>query len=233
MRVVASAGGADEEAIASALFADRRLVFPDAGGKHCWFAARVYMRSRMMRAPESGCERWGSLMHNLWDANAGWKPHRIVSRLLMREAGLDGAGDDNEATVNELALVLTGTMRKNPFPVGKSAKVPRHGDPVAADLVVRRALRETPISQHSWEEAACPSALLPSAARAVSEAQRLGSRGAMVALPAFAEDVRSTRKGRAGSTLREALAAWMASPDGQEWRRDKEALFPGAARASG
>ena len=108
VRVVASTGGPDEEAIASALFGDRRIVFPGADGKHCWFAVRVYMRSRLMRAPESGCERWGSLLHDLWDANAGWKPHRMVSRLLMREAGMDGIADDCEAVVNELALVLTG-----------------------------------------------------------------------------------------------------------------------------
>ena len=109
MRVVGSAGGIAEDAIASLMFGDRRIIFPDDGDdSHCWFAVRVYMRCRLMRAPESGCERWGSLLHDLWDANAGWKPHRMVSRLLLREAGLDGVCDDCESIVNELGLVLTG-----------------------------------------------------------------------------------------------------------------------------
>ena len=71
------------------------------------------MRSRMMRAPESGCERWGSLLHDLWDANAGWRPHRMVSRLFLREAGLDGCGSD-EAVVREIALALQTSRRMNP-----------------------------------------------------------------------------------------------------------------------
>ena len=108
VRVVGSAGGFAEEAIASVMFGDRGIVFPSADGAHCWFAVRVYMRCRLMRAPESGCERWGSLLHDLWDANAGWKPHRMVSRLLLREAGLDGFCDDCQSIVNELAVVLTG-----------------------------------------------------------------------------------------------------------------------------
>ena len=134
---------------------------------------------------------------------------------------------EDEPVVNVIALVLNTTKRLNPFPQPRFAKQPRRADADAEDLVVRRRLREQPISKDAWIAAACPSTLLPAAASAVSEAQRLGRGDALAALPAFAEDVRTTRKSRAGSTMRDALAAWMHTPEGQEWRREKEALFPG------
>ena len=119
-------------------------------------------------------------------------------------------------------------MRKDPFTAPRYRTEPRRRDTSAEDLVVRKALCENPLFHSAWAEVACPSKLLPSAAAAVKESMRLGRGGTLAPLPKFAEDVRTTRKDRANSTMREALAVWMASPEGQEWRRDKEALFPGA-----
>ena len=117
-------------------------------------------------------------------------------------------------------------MRKNPYKKYGGERL--HGDGSAEDLDVRKALRENPLSHSAWAEVACPSKLLPSAAAAVEESMRLGRGDTLAPLPAFAEDVRTMRKDRADNVLREALVGWMASPEGQEWRRDKEALFPGA-----
>ena len=53
------------------------------------------------------CERWGSLIHSLWDDVAGLGPSRMVTRLLLKESGLlcQGAPQD-EAFVREIARVL-------------------------------------------------------------------------------------------------------------------------------
>ncbi len=78
----------DEAALVSSLFGESEFVLPvsEAGpsqlhafskaqsGDHCWHALRTYMHSRV-KAPESVVERWGSLMHMLWDDVCGWQPH--------------------------------------------------------------------------------------------------------------------------------------------------------------
>ena len=37
-------------------------------------------RLRLLRAMESCCQRWGSIIHQLWDGNTVWHPSRIAGR---------------------------------------------------------------------------------------------------------------------------------------------------------
>eukprot|EP00974_Lingulodinium_polyedra_P101703 9850455-Lingulodinium_polyedra.AAC.1 len=92
-----------------------------------------------MRGPESACERWGSLMHSLWDDVAGWSPHRIVSRLFVRESGPRGAPKD-APVVREIALALRDKDGVDPFVKGAVGSSGQAGISAAcpADLVVRR-----------------------------------------------------------------------------------------------
>ena len=108
-----------------------------------------------LKAPESGCERWGSLLHSLWDSVSGWGPDRMVSRLLIREAGFDGVSLEHDDIVHELAVALDGWM-------GKSASLRRSRIPTgntrdaAENIAVRRELRDNPILRQVEE---CGSAL--------------------------------------------------------------------------
>ena len=117
----------DESRLASSLLKDKRFVLPDEDGAHCWHAVRVYMRSRM-KAPESVCERWGSLLHCLWDSVAGWQPHRVVSRLFVRQSRFLEQPAVYELLVNEIARKLYRSDGMNPY----------CGDRYARDGVCRR-----------------------------------------------------------------------------------------------
>ncbi len=226
VEVLACRGDVDEEAIAAALFTDQSFVIPDSSGIHCWHAVRTYMRARLQRAPESECERWGSLLHDLWDEVSGWEPHRMVSRLLIREAGLDGS-PQREDVVSELAEALLAWRGKTPF-AKKAAKEKQPCRVASENLVVRRGLREHEICREAWKLSARPCTLLDAAAHAVREAERLGRGGALAALPVFAEDVRTTRKSRAGSSVQAALAEFMSSAEGRQRKEDRKALFGNA-----
>ena len=221
VRVHATMGAPVEEQIARALLTDPAFAAPDSTGGHCWHAIRVYMRASLLRAPESGCERWGSLLHALWDPVASPEPHRMVSRLLIREAGYDGTGS-REDIVHELAAALEAT-RKTVF----SNKKRRRTDTATSseNLDVRRGLQEQAIDREQWKLSARPCALLPSAERAVQDALRLGRNGALQALPVQVENAQSARKSRAGSVVAEALAKFMASEEGRQWQEDKKAIF--------
>ena len=83
----------------------------------------------------------GSLMRSLWDGVAGWSPHRIVSRLFVREAGLRGAPQD-VAVVREIALALRDRDGMDPFVKGAAGSSGQAGVSAScpADLVVRRGL---------------------------------------------------------------------------------------------
>lgn len=221
VRVVGTRGSPIEERVAASILSETAFAFPDSSGSHCWHVLRVYLRSRMARAPESGCERWGSFLHSLWDPVAGWEPHRMVSRLLIKEAGL---GED---VVHEIAEALTGWMGKTTRTKGCLASSQQQ--PTSENLPVRMGLREQGIDRDQWKANAKPSQLLGSANRAVKDALRLGRGSAMAALPMFAEDARTTRQNRANSVVNAALRRFLESDDGRQWQADRKALFGAAA----
>ena len=62
-----------------------------------------------------------------------------------------------------------------------------------------------------------PSTILAPAAHAVLEAQRLGKQKVLAPLPWFVQDVRTSKKGLADATKKEALQTWLRSKDAGEW----------------
>jgi hypothetical protein len=112
----------------------------------------------------------------------------------------------------------------NPFVQRPSLAVP--SAQVLPDFVVRHGLQVDGIDQFAWRRTACPSNLLPQAAHAVLEAQRLGKGDVLAPLPWFVEDVRTSRKGLADSTVKQALNTWLRSKEAGEWREQRETLWP-------
>ena len=165
-------------------------------------------------------------MHSLWNGVAGWGPHRVVSRLFLRESGLQGSGSD-EAVVHEISLAMRDRHGMDPYVGGRDNMIDDASTPLV-DLAVRRGLHEGGISRENLRDQSCPSKLLPAAKAAVDRAMQQGHGGALAPLPVFREDARTVAKRRAGSTVRDSVAAWLQSKEAEEWRRDRQALFPGA-----
>ena len=215
----------DESRLASSLLTDKTFVFPDTSGAHCWHVVRVFMRCRL-KAPESVCERWGSLMHMLWDSVGGWQPHRIVSRLFMRESRLLHQPAAYKLIVDEIARKLYHVNVMKPYFNARHALEEDSEDEESdADdaRVVRTSLRENTNSKEWWRLNSCPVGLLPSAQDAVSKALKLNSvRGALAPLPLHGADAAATPSVRASK-----MAKWLNTEDGMFWRMDRKALFPG------
>jgi hypothetical protein len=200
VRIVALDWQLDEARLASSLLADKTFVFPDRSGAHCWHAVRAYMRCRL-KAPESVCERWGSLMHMLWDSVGGWQPHRIVARLFMRESQFQDQPAANKVIGDEIARKLYHCDVMNPYAGARYAQEEDSEDEESdADdaRVVRTSLRENSNSKEWWRQKSCPAELLPSAQEAVSKAMAASSRrGALKALPLYGKDAAATPSVRA------------------------------------
>ena len=226
VRVVGEAREFDEKRLAASLHEDKSFVFPDASGSHCWHAVRLYLRCRA-RAPESACERWGSLLHDIWDDVAGWQAHRVVFRLFLRAVNFMQS-EWKETAIAEISSALYHKYGLRPYHcrtrTDNVASDPE--DDEEAVFAIRRSVREeTGLPLDWWREQACPSFLLPAAAESVSHALNHQSRsGAMKALP-----LHSRQKDGVGSSHAEALSKWLRSEDASEWRRDRKLLFPDAA----
>ena len=153
----------DESRLASSLLTDRTFVFLGRYGDHCWHAVRVYMRCRL-KAPESVCERWGSLMHMLWDSVSGWQPHRIVSRLFMRQSRFLDQPAANKLIVHGIARKLYHCDGMNPY-VGARYAREGYSEDEQSDVddaeIVPISLRENTNSKEWWRQQSCPVGLLP------------------------------------------------------------------------
>ena len=102
VRVVGATAIVDEDALLATLETDPAFTRPDAQGIHCWHVVKTAHRTRLMRGRDATCERWGSLLHQLFDANPT-RPHRYVARLFVREARLGGeASEEQSAVLDEI-----------------------------------------------------------------------------------------------------------------------------------
>ena len=162
-------------------------------------------------------------MHMLWDGISGWSPHRVVSRLLIREAGLYC----DEAVVHEIALFLRDRRGMDPY-TRNHVEAPEGAGVSAAlseDLIVRRGL-DSGISDEALRGQSCPSVLRDVMRTAIDKASREGRPGALAPLPLFVEDAQTTATSRAKSGRGERLADWLLSDEVAEWCQNRQALFP-------
>ena len=67
--VVGAKRALDHGALEAALATLPKITAPGDDGAHCYHAVRLVHRVRLLRAVDSCCERWGSMIHQLWDGN--------------------------------------------------------------------------------------------------------------------------------------------------------------------
>jgi len=207
-------------------------LFGAAGedGGHCYHAVRNCLYVALLHGKEAFCERAGSIVHQLWDAGAGWHAGRVGARLQMRMAGLGENSPLREAVVREITDRLW-EEGKDPF----NRRDPNRGRPRAAGpaprpdvrMPIRLALRESTCTMAETRETAQPTALsiAPAADEAVRRALRLGVGDALEALPMFQEDQRTVAHDRAASVRMEALASWVDSEEGYAWRAARAVIW--------
>ena len=198
---------------------------------HCWHVVKTAHRTRLMRGRDATCERWGSLLHQLFDANPTM-PHRYVARLFVREAGLGGeASERQSAILDEITRFILEELGKKAF-CRRGSKRTRslHAAAMGEDEEeIRKGLRRH-AALALVPEQACPMELRPDVAgelqRAINQATNMG-RGRISALQVFKEDVRTVRRDRADSVLSEAMQTWLASDEATAWPRERENNFLG------
>ncbi len=208
-------------------------------GHHCWHVARLHHRCRHLRGVEAACERWGSLLHSLWDEVAGLGPARLASRLLLRESGLLCQGSPvDEAFVGEIARVLVQVQ-------GKTISTKRRARDDLCEglrhLAAEGSMEDTFMNFEEepgvrlhlqgldewWTARHMPCSLPEKAQQAVRDGTELDRRQTRVRsqLPLFAEDARTLRRGKCGSVLRARLKDFLTSDTGREWVLRHKALW--------
>ena len=150
-------------------------------------------------------------MHALWNHVAGWQPHRVVSRLFLRECFSFEGSPEDEAAVHAVARILVHDFGFNPFTHASRAGHPadmadepkqKQQSSLELNHLLHRGIREHRMCRERWRTMACPSTLLPRAEAAVRQAVRLGVRGSLGPLPTFAENVCVIHKEWTGSKRR-------------------------------
>jgi hypothetical protein len=173
-------------------------------------------------------------MHSLWDDVAGLGPGRLVTRLILREAGLacEGASAD-EAFIRELARILVvveGRHASSKLPGAISRKqsgglldtTMAFENTLGCRLGVLGAKASVP-----WERRHAPVEIPQVAVDAVAGGMESDRRGGRVRkqLPLLAESLRVLGRERAGSVIRERVTTYLQSPEGREWWSERAALL--------
>ena len=144
-----------------------------------------------------------------------------------RDRGFQGSSRD-AAVVQEIALALRDKSGMDPYTKGYSPEEASVSEAPSVDLVVRRGLN-VGIRWEALRHQSCPSNLLEASRVAVEKAIREGHHGTLAPLPLFVVDARRASSSHAGSSTRDRVSQWLQSAEADEWRRDRKALFPGAA----
>ena len=218
----------DENALEASLVTNIRFTeLHSRTREHCWHVVRLVHRMRLLRGQEACCERWGSLLHQLWDASSHWNAGTVAGRLQLREAGLAQNTRSTEAVVQHIVTHLTNVHNMNPFALRGRRHEATAATPAAGHLHqgLARALKESTYTSEKAKADAEPRMLqlIPSARDAVAAAFR--SDGSMQALPLFQEDARTVAHDRADSVVRERLQSWWRSEEGMDWRRERASIF--------
>jgi len=216
-------------------------------GHHCWHACRLAHRCRLLRGPESECERWGSYLHHLWSPVQGLEPWRMSARLMIRECGLAGHGGQfEESVVAELARLFCQNAERSAFRKRRRcSQQPRaqgDGDEDVAGVIealsawrgsLSTQTRTGRLSEHfayskedrqTYKPSVLPEACVQQVEEHLFRAQ--GDRERVIAaLPRLVEDKRTAAKSLAPSVLRQTLLNWLDTDDASALRESRKALF--------
>ena len=110
-----------------------------------------------------------------------------------------------------------GASTRNRRAPADTLRIRRPGD--VSDLRQARRAKALPAMQLS--------------ARVEQVLQRVVAKGRVAGQPAYKEEVRTARKGRADSTVRNDYARWLTSADGIHYQKERAALATGEARPGG
>jgi len=177
---------------------------------------------------------------------------RIVSRLFLKEAGLECAGRRrDEQLIHEIAIVIVGSFGKTPFVKGKkrqnesqalsSLRASPGGDIWSCGglSAARWALRDEALAEEVQPrhlDRGIENSLRHCFARGPDGKVQRDMHGRKVLLPLgyHTESKRQAAKDTAASVVRHHLQKWLQSADGDAWRREREELLgQGSASAAG
>ena len=243
VKVLAVERNFDIRAMAARLDLDAQFCRRRDPHGHCWHAVRIHHRCRHLRGIETVCEKWGSLLHTLYNDVAGLGPARMAVRLFLRESGLRCQGSQtDEHFVAELARVITEVQGRSasssrgsdiPYAVKRLATSDGGMEPCALDLDGEAGARlDMTGLPMAWKQQHAPTDLPAAAAQAVQQGvKRDGRRNIIVRsqLPLFAEDARAIQKTRATSVLRARLKEFLESETGKQWWGTREELMAEAS----
>ena len=74
------------------------------GRSHCYIACDAHHLCRFIHPSEAACERWGSLLHQLFDEEQNLPPWRMAARLFLRESCLRFTGDPDDEEFLEVIV---------------------------------------------------------------------------------------------------------------------------------
>ena len=199
-----------------------------------------------MNTNSSSCERVGSLMHSIYDPETGLAPARAAHRVRLREAGVHCAGSQrDENMISDIAEVMLKSgqspllqrdarykRRRAGLPETGPARVRAEAElgSKAAPEGVRNSVSDQ-LETHMEliddmramdRDTHAPAELDPQTKESLARAV-LG--GIVTSLPAFVKSGRNGQRVGAVSTERARLVDWLASDEGQQWKRQREALW--------
>ena len=128
VRVVGAERFLDASALEASLGVRREFTAPGPRGEHCYHAVRLVLRICLMHGKEAFCERAGSIVHQLWDAQSHWHAGRIGDRLQMRMIGLGEHSPLRESVVREITDYIWDQGKNPVVRYGKNRGKPGPGE---------------------------------------------------------------------------------------------------------
>ena len=141
----------------------------------------------------------------------------------------DSESSDNSSNSGEGGVQLGGSTKVRPC--GHQGGASTRNRPAPADTLGIRRLGEVSDMRQARRAKALPAMQL--SARAEQVLQHVVAKGHVAAQPAYKEDVRTARKGRADSAMRNDYARWLTTADGIHYQNERAALATGEARPGG
>jgi len=158
VQIVALQRRVDAGLVARDIDLDPLLNAPDAAGFHCYVACDLHHMSRFLHPSEAACERWGSLMHQLFDDEQNMPPWRTADRLFLRESGLHFLGspadEDFISLIVEILEAGEGRVKRSCAWTKDALRALRLGAPAPVSTTIQQLLKEetAPANPlHSWD----------------------------------------------------------------------------------
>ena len=206
-----------------------------------WHAVRLHHRCRVLRGPESSCERLGSIAHQQWDSQQNLAPASLMARVHLMSAGVKCLGTQRDSLiVNQVASLFLSAKRSA-----------LHVRPEVAQIREHREMMAESLSGHDLQLYAAEGNLFPEGLTSVTAIRAETSASLSKSLPstlppvlqeALPETVdaatgqikglmlstglqRLSKKSPANSTLRDAMCSYLDTEAGKKWQQERSLVF--------